>query len=213
MVAQPNKKWRRWQDVISDEWPWKNFSPHEMACRGTGQLVVDFDAMDKLQNLRDAIDRPIIIQSAYRTPEHNKAVGGAKRSMHLKAQAFDVSMANHNPIEFEKQARAVGFTGFGYYPKSGFMHIDTGPERSWGRRWGADATAFPIERKRSPEAITEDTETQVAVGIGATGVLAFISENLPAISNLLDQMAPRVQLFSIVALIVLAAFLIWRRSR
>jgi zinc D-Ala-D-Ala carboxypeptidase len=36
---------------------------------------------------------------------------------------------------FESAARAAGFTGFGFYQRVGFMHVDTGPERSWGKRW------------------------------------------------------------------------------
>ena len=44
-------------------------------------------------------------------------------------------MANHDPEAFEAAARAVGFRGFGFYPRSGFIHIDLGPARSWGERF------------------------------------------------------------------------------
>ena len=41
---------------------------------------------------------------------------------------------------FEAAARAVGFQGFGFYPRSGFIHIDLGPARSWGERFPKRAT-------------------------------------------------------------------------
>ena len=44
-------------------------------------------------------------------------------------------MANHDPEAFEAAARAVGFRGFGFYPRSGFIHIDLGPARNWGERF------------------------------------------------------------------------------
>lgn len=43
-----------------------------------------------LQVLRDYLKKPIYINSAYRTPEHNKAVGGATSSQHLTASAADI---------------------------------------------------------------------------------------------------------------------------
>src|SRR5690606_11461873 len=56
--------------------------------------------------------------SAYRSPEHNRAVGGAMRSKHLDGAAFDIAMTNHDPVAFEAAAREVGFLGFGFYPRS-----------------------------------------------------------------------------------------------
>ena len=97
------------QDVPAVAWRWPNFSPAEIACRGTGRIRIDEGALDKLQALRDALGKPLIIRSAYRSPEHNRAVGGAPASKHMAGTAFDVAMANHDPIAFEAAARAAGF--------------------------------------------------------------------------------------------------------
>ena len=75
-------------------WRWPNFSPAEIVCRGTGRLLVNEAALDKLQELRDRLGRPLIVRSAYRSPEHNRAVGGAKASKHLEDIAFDIATAN-----------------------------------------------------------------------------------------------------------------------
>ncbi|MEC5292833.1 D-Ala-D-Ala carboxypeptidase family metallohydrolase [Aurantimonas sp. C2-6-R+9] len=62
--------------------------------------------------LRDRLGKPLIVRSAYRSPEHNRVVGGATRSRHMDGAAF------------EDAAREVGF-----HPRSGFTHVDLGPER------------------------------------------------------------------------------------
>jgi uncharacterized protein YcbK (DUF882 family) len=102
-----------WRDVPAAAWRWPNFSPAEIACRGTGRLLLNAAALDALQALRDRVGKPLIIRSAYRSPEHNRAVGGAKASKHMQGIAFDVAMANHDPEAFEAAARAIGFRGFG----------------------------------------------------------------------------------------------------
>ena len=96
-----------YKDVPKSAWRWKNFSPAEIACRGTGKLKINTEAMDKLQALRTKLGKPLIVRSAYRSPEHNKAVGGAKASKHMLGEAFDISMANHDPEVFEAAARVV----------------------------------------------------------------------------------------------------------
>ena len=68
---------RHWRDVPEGTWRWPNFSPAEIACWGTGKLLVNEPALDKLQALRDRLGKPLIVRSAYRSPEHNRAVGGA----------------------------------------------------------------------------------------------------------------------------------------
>ena len=41
-----------WRDVPVSSWRWPNFSPAEIACRGTGKLLINEPALDKLQALR-----------------------------------------------------------------------------------------------------------------------------------------------------------------
>jgi zinc D-Ala-D-Ala carboxypeptidase len=75
--------------------------------------LTDLGGMDKLQALRTALDKPLLITSAYRSAALNARVNGAKTSQHRLDSAFDVRMENQNPAAFEKAARAAGFTGFG----------------------------------------------------------------------------------------------------
>ena len=189
-------------------WPWTSFSPREMACKGTGKLVIDDDAMNKLQALRDLLGKPLIITSAYRSPEHNRAVGGAKRSKHMEAIAFDVRMDNHDPHRFEAAARSVGFTGFGYYPKSGFMHIDTGPTRTWGTPWPKSKTEWPVEPPRQPETLSEDKDAKAAAGAGVAGVVAVAADYLP----ILGQLAPTAQLVAVVVAAAFIGYILWKRA-
>jgi zinc D-Ala-D-Ala carboxypeptidase len=156
-----------WRDVPAAAWRWPNLSPAEIACRGTGKLRLNEAALDKLQALRDRLGKPLILRSAYRSPEHNRAVGGAKASKHLDGVAFDIAMANHDPEAFEAEARAVGFGGFGFYPRSGFVHIDLGPARVWGERFPRRASAFAAETPVAREVLAGSRTLR---GGGAAGL-------------------------------------------
>lgn len=50
-------------------------------------LLVDFI----LDPLREKYGKPIFVNGAYRCPELNKAVGGAKTSQHMTGQAADIT--------------------------------------------------------------------------------------------------------------------------
>lgn len=134
------KEYAHYSNYPKEDWPWPDFSPYELRSKSDNKLAVDKPSMDKLQHLRNLIDKPMKITSGYRSPSHNKKVGGVKDSEHLRAKAYDVDMEGHDPAQFEAAARECGFTGFGFYHKSGFIHIDTGPQREWGLRW------FPIAK-------------------------------------------------------------------
>ena len=82
-MSDPIRSFRHFRDVPDSLWRWRNFSPAEIACRGTGQLKLHPEALDKLQALRDRLGKPLIVRSAYRSPEHNRDVGGAQRSKHM----------------------------------------------------------------------------------------------------------------------------------
>ncbi len=45
------------RDVPKAAWRWPNFSPAEIACRGTGAIRINSEAMDKLQALRDRLGK------------------------------------------------------------------------------------------------------------------------------------------------------------
>ena len=200
-----------WRDVPASAWRWPNFSPREIACKGTGRVLVNEDALDRLQALRDDLGVPLIVRSAYRSPEHNASVGGARRSLHMQGIAFDIAMSNHNPSAFDAAARKAGFTGFGTYPRSGFMHIDTGPARSWGEPFAMTDTNLPPEPPIRPESVKEDRDVQVVGGAGALAIAAELLKPDAQGATLLDRLTG----VEPITLIILAAagFLIWRHMR
>ncbi|WP_299614116.1 D-Ala-D-Ala carboxypeptidase family metallohydrolase [uncultured Tateyamaria sp.] len=156
-----------WRDVPERVWRWPNFSPAEIACRGTGNLIVNEPALDMLKALHDRLGKPLIVRSAYRSPEHDRAVGGANRSKYVNGAAFDIAMFNHDPVAFEAAAREVGFLGFGFYPRSGFIHVDVGPARRWGERFPVRATAFAAETPPAREVLAQSRTMKAG---GAAGV-------------------------------------------
>ncbi len=72
----------------------------------------------------------VSVSSSYRSPSHNRAVGGAKRSWHMRCQAVDFRVAGngHSVLNFIRSHPKVG--GYKRY-RAGFFHIDTGPRRTW----------------------------------------------------------------------------------
>jgi hypothetical protein len=204
------KIYQNYKDYPKQSWRWPSFSPQEMASRGDGRLAVDEDAMDKLQALRDRLGRPLIVNSAYRSPSHNKKVGGATNSLHLQARAFDISMSNHDPAIFEAAARAVGFTGFGFYKNSGFIHVDTGPAREWNKRWFKPTTIstyapevhgqLNVEQPRHAETVQED---RAAIGslVGGGGAIAGGGAVISSIGSL----SPTAQVIAVIGIVLAIA--------
>ena len=111
-------------------WPFKYFGPQEIACRGSGRLLVVPDFLDRLDRLRSRYGRPLRVLSAYRSPAHNALVGGAPLSRHKGADACDLSIVGEDKAVIDRLAHDVGFRGFGYY--NTFIHVDMGRPRSWG---------------------------------------------------------------------------------
>ena len=78
------------------------------------------------------------------------------------------------PIMIRKDSRRlpallvfVGFTGFGFYPRQNFMHIDIGRARQWGERFPRRASRFAPKPPRLRETLTE---SRTMKGGGAAGV-------------------------------------------
>lgn len=108
----------------------KNFLWKEFWCQGVEPPIQYYDNIAKvateLQKLRDAIGRPIKITSGWRSPEHNKAVGGAKNSQHLYGKAADIKVLFVHSREVPIWAgRYTKFQGFGVsYSTNSITHLD-----------------------------------------------------------------------------------------
>ena len=111
-------------------WDLKYFVPAEIACKGTGKILVNLHALRCLDNFRSMLGNPIKLSSAYRSPYYNAKVGGAPRSSHLQGHAFDVILNGKDKEEIRSVAEKCGFKGFGLSYTS-FVHIDIGRRRSW----------------------------------------------------------------------------------
>jgi uncharacterized protein YcbK (DUF882 family) len=60
-----------------------------------------------------------------------RAGGVAKRSLHMLGRAIDVRLPGVPLAELRAAALALRAGGVGYYPREQFVHLDTGPLRSW----------------------------------------------------------------------------------
>lgn len=97
---------------------------------------LDIGVVDFLADVLAAVgvDRATIL-SAYRTPETNASLaattfGVAEHSEHIYGRALDVTLETHLAAA-ETAARGMKRGGVGWYPRSHFFHIDSGPVRQW----------------------------------------------------------------------------------
>lgn len=79
----------------------------------------------------NGIDRPLIINSGYRSPHTNANEGGVRNSLHTKAQALDLRIEGVRARALADFGRYLAGGGVGYYPGKGFTHLDRGRIRHW----------------------------------------------------------------------------------
>jgi uncharacterized protein YcbK (DUF882 family) len=76
------------------------------------------------------------VLSAYRSPETNAWLasvsrGVARDSQHMNGNAMDIRFPGVPVFKIRMAARSLQMGGVGFYPRSGFVHLDTGPIRYW----------------------------------------------------------------------------------
>ena len=102
--------------------------------------VIDMDPalIDILHAIwqRTGAASPIHIVSGYRSPATNAYLaatrrGVARNSYHMYGKAADIRLSDVSTYGLREIALSLRAGGVGYYPRSGFVHVDTGPIRSW----------------------------------------------------------------------------------
>ncbi len=107
----------------------------------TGEVgVMDPKLFDLLYHLRLTLDakEPFQVISGFRSVKTNrilrskrKTSGVAKNSLHMVGQAIDIRLSNVSLTDLRDAAISLKAGGVGYYPKSNFVHVDTGSIRQW----------------------------------------------------------------------------------
>ena len=103
----------------------ENFRLAEFACKHCGKAAIDLAFVNRLQEARDVSGVPIVIESGYRCPEHDKVVGGSGN--HPTGKAADIRAEDsRSRYLLVKALLHVGFTRIGIGRE--FVHVDENPD-------------------------------------------------------------------------------------
>lgn len=99
---------------------------------------IDPEVLNQLHVLRATLDttETFNVYSGYRSPETNEMYRRlssrvAEHSYHVKGKAIDLNLPGRELRQVRAVALALASGGVGYYPSSGFVHVDSGPVRRW----------------------------------------------------------------------------------
>lgn len=108
-------------------------------CRMTDEeQMIDPGLIEILDALEDHFHATEIrLISAYRSPARNNAMRGrnrrvARESYHMKGMAADIEIAGVSAPSTRDFAYFLNQGGVGYYSGRSYIHVDTGPLRTWG---------------------------------------------------------------------------------
>jgi uncharacterized protein YcbK (DUF882 family) len=102
-----------------------------------GMTNIDVRVIDFVTSVMAAIGQTsATVLSAYRSLQTNALLahtkfGVADNSQHLYGRALDISFPAALLPNAVAAARAMKRGGVGWYPRSGFIHLDAGPVRNW----------------------------------------------------------------------------------
>ncbi len=106
--------------------------------RSNEMFPIDPRVMDIIYSVHEMTKQaePYEILSGYRCPKTNASLrshseGVAKNSLHMTGQAIDLRLPGFSTKQIQKLAISLRAGGVGYYPKSDFVHMDTGDVRTW----------------------------------------------------------------------------------
>jgi uncharacterized protein YcbK (DUF882 family) len=99
---------------------------------------IDTELLDVLYDIRGELgtNRPFNLVSGYRSAATNAWLaslneGVARHSMHVEGKASDIHVPGVQLADLQRAALMLGAGGVGYYPRAGFVHVDTGRVRRW----------------------------------------------------------------------------------
>lgn len=129
---------RYWVDGLYQPKTLADFSHLLRDHRQNQAMPMDKRLYDLLYRLGSTlnVDHEFHVISGYRSPATNhmlasRSRGVAKKSYHMRGMAIDIAVPEVKLSHLREAAISLKLGGVGYYPKSGFIHVDTGPVRIW----------------------------------------------------------------------------------
>lgn len=109
--------------------------------------VIDPRVLDIVYYLQQrlALAGPLEVVCGYRSPATNamlrrRSRGVAKDSLHMAGKAIDIGFKGPTLAAVHRAALELGAGGVGYYPASGFIHLDSGAPRQWQQGSGGQVS-------------------------------------------------------------------------
>jgi len=110
-----------------DDYP--NFSEEEFKCSCCGESKMDPRTMAKIQELRTAFGKPLVVTSGYRCPNHPNEISRTEKGKvgsHGLGMAADFAVNGSDAYKLINLAFQLNFTGIGVNQKGNgrFIHLD-----------------------------------------------------------------------------------------
>lgn len=107
-----------------------------MRDRCTGEIKrIDPNLFIKLNQLQQRLgfrNAEVVVISGYRSAKTNAKLRlEPSNSFHIKGQAIDIQISGVPLTKVKQAAESLHNGGVGYYPRSNFVHVDTGQVRTW----------------------------------------------------------------------------------
>jgi uncharacterized protein YcbK (DUF882 family) len=99
----------------------QNFSHTELRCQHCGANDMSMVFLDRLQEIREEFGKPMRVNSGYRCPVHDAALGG--KGPHQTGRAIDIGISGSDALVLVELARGYGMTGIGV-KQSGQPHAN-----------------------------------------------------------------------------------------
>ncbi len=108
---------------------------HLMRCqRTTAETPVDPRLIDLLYRISQRTGQKILLVSGFRAPMFSLAT----LSYHTRGMAADIRIPGMTPMMLRDLAASMGVRGIGYYPVSGFVHVDVRDKFTTWTDYGSD---------------------------------------------------------------------------
>jgi uncharacterized protein YcbK (DUF882 family) len=118
----------------------KHFNSQEFECScGKCEIqYIDEKLIEKLEIVRSKFGKPINVNSGYRCPDHNKAIGGKDNSSHVTGLAADISpvVVTLDSLDELYEICYNVFDNVGDGRNKRFIHVDVRlPKKTGKRHW------------------------------------------------------------------------------